>query len=257
VTIDPSAANLNGTAFSADALTGTEVSVITNGPPSPGFSWNEIGYLIITGSMLNGAAVVPTGLGSTYTMYFGFNIQGYQSSLTSSGHATSMTMDLYGVNGVSAFGFDAANNAIVVNPSTPTLLATLSSGSLSTTATIENLSPLALDLNASLVAGFDSVVAGFFASPFSMTVDGEFSHPAAGVSVLYGGGAFMMNGGNDVLSFVPEPTSATILAAALLAAIAVARWLAPGKRQPIGERPPNANRAEGRGSLGWFVPPAV
>nr|WP_294529853.1 hypothetical protein [uncultured Rhodopila sp.] len=93
---DPSAAGLAGSTFSADALTGGEVSKITNGPTQQdgSFSWQEIGYLNISGTILNGSAAVPVGLGSTYSLYLAFTINGIQPSLVSPGQATSGTLDL-------------------------------------------------------------------------------------------------------------------------------------------------------------------
>src|SRR4051812_1949136 len=84
-TFDPTTAGLAGTAFSADALTGGEVSRISNGPfyADGSFDWQEIGYLNITGTIVNGAAVTPTGLGSTYTLYVTFTLNGHQPSMTS------------------------------------------------------------------------------------------------------------------------------------------------------------------------------
>jgi hypothetical protein len=69
-TFDPGAAGLTGATFSADALTGGEVSRISNGPmqPNGSFTWTGAGYLNITGTILNGAAVVPGGLDTTYTV---------------------------------------------------------------------------------------------------------------------------------------------------------------------------------------------
>lgn len=182
-TFDPSAAGLTGSTFSADALTGGEVSRISNGPMQPdgSFNWTEVGYLDITGTILHGAAVVPGGLGTTYTMYFGFDIDGFQPNLLAAGYATSMTMNLYGVAGVSTFSIDGSGNAAVANPTTPVLLATTALVSLNTYAAIESFSPLALDLKATYAGDFDPLVAGLFASPAeSVMLSGLFLHPSAG-----------------------------------------------------------------------------
>ena len=218
---DPAAAGLNGSAFNADALTGGEVSVITNGQPDQngGFAWHEHGFLNITGTILNGAAVVPNGLGSTYSMYYAFDINGFQPNLFSNGYATSMTLDLYGANGVSVFGID--NNtltATVTNANSPVLLATTSMGAITTGATVENFDPLTLSLNAVATGEVDASVAGFFTSPASPTdLVGSFSHPSAGVQVLFGGGVFVITGGNDFVSFVPEPASLALFGTGLAA----------------------------------------
>jgi hypothetical protein len=226
VMFDPSAAGLTGSTFSADDLTGGEVSRISNGPvQSDGsFTWTEAGYLDVTGTVLNGAAAVPAGLGATYTMYFAFNIAGYQPNLLSPGYATSMTMNLYGVAGVSTFSIDGSGNAAVSNPAAPVLLATTSLLSLNTYATIESFSPLALDLEATYAGDFAPVVPGVFSSPAaSVILSGLFLHPSAGVQIVNGGQAFIITGGNDTLDFIPEPASLTLLAAGLIGTIAARR----------------------------------
>jgi PEP-CTERM motif len=226
VTFDPSAAGLSGAAYLADALTGQEASRISNGPMAPdgSFNWNETGYLQVTGASLHGVPFVPAGLNSTYSMYFAFNIAGFQPNLFSAGYATAMTMNLYGANGVSTFGIDGSDNAYVTNASAPVLLATTSLIGMQTTASIVSFSPLALDLHATLASDFQPVVGGFFVSPTdSFVLEGVFSHPSDGVQVLNGGEAFIITGGSDVLTFAPEPASLALLAAGLIGLAGVRR----------------------------------
>ena len=107
-TWDPSVAGLNGTAFTGDALKATEVSHIVFTGPS---TWTEHGYAKITGILNNGVFSVPTGLNTTYTLYVDFSGTG---DLAAGTFATA-NETLYGVNGVSVFGFEANNDAKVTN----------------------------------------------------------------------------------------------------------------------------------------------
>jgi hypothetical protein len=224
---DPSGAGLTGGSFTADALTGGEVSVITNSPLNPdgSFTWSELGYMQVTGATLGGNPVATTGLNSSYTLYMSFDLQGFQPNLAASGYTTSAVMALWGVAGASTFSFlptmpfptaDVNNGANV-----PETLATLANGSITTTADLVSFSPLELGLTADLVAAFDLTGAGedgfTFPDP-NITVVGAFSHPSDGVTVLYGGAAFQVIGGNDVVTFnVPEPATLTLMAGGLAA----------------------------------------
>ncbi len=236
VTIDPSALGLGGSAFAADALTGGEVSRISNDPVQldGSFTWHEHGFLQVTGATVNGSGFVPVGLNIAYTMYFGFDIDGFQPSLLSPGYATAASMNMYMVNGVSSFGFDGSNIAFVNNgANAPTLVASLSGLTMTTGANIVNFAPLALDLNASLFGRVDTTPSGDLAiaspaGPFRIL--GTFFHSSDGVQVLNGGQAFLVTGGNDTLSFdVPEPSGLLVVALGMVG-IAALR----------GQRPANA-----------------
>jgi hypothetical protein len=220
VSFDPVAAGLTGSSFAADAFTGGEYSRISNEAPAPdtSFSWHEVGYLHITGTLLNGNPVVPGGLDSTYTLYIAFDIHGFQPPGFGPGYSTSATMSLYGANGISSFGFDGGNNAFVNNLNTPVLLATTSDIAIQTAATVVNFAPLELDLSATVQANYHGAVPGFSSPAGTLGLDGSFVHPSPGVQVLFGGGAFLVTGGTDTLSFttpVPEPGSAALLLAGL------------------------------------------
>ena len=111
--------------FSADALKATEVSHIVFDSPT---TFVENGYAKITGIVNNGSVSTPTGLNTAYSLYFQFSITG--SLITA--QFNSFTFDLYGVDGVSTFGFDGGNNATVTDVGTRILMATnsLVSGSI-------------------------------------------------------------------------------------------------------------------------------
>ena len=222
VTFDPGTAGLAGGSFAADALTGGEFSRISNQVPAldGSFGWHEVGYLHITGTLLNSNPVVPTGLDSAYTLYIAFDIHGFQPPGFGPGYSTSATMSLYGADGVSSFGFDGSNNAFVSNVNEPVLLATTSNIAIQTAASVVGVSPLALDLSATVQANYHPAVPGVSSPAGTLGLDGRFLHPSAGVQVLYGGGAFLVTGGTDVLAFttaVPEPASAALLLAGLAA----------------------------------------
>jgi PEP-CTERM motif len=222
---DPTGAGLTGGSFTADALTGTEVSVITNSPLNPdgSFTWTELGYMQVTGATLGGNPVTTAGLNGSYTLYLSFDLNGFQPNLAASGYTTSAVMALWGVAGASTFGFTPPTpfpTAVVDNgANVPETLANLTNGSLTTTATLVSLSPLELGLTAAMWADFDltGVGADGFTFPDSnVTVVGNFSHPSDGVTVLYGGAAFQVTGGNDVVTFnVPEPATLTLMAGGL------------------------------------------
>ena len=229
LSFDPTAAGLTGAAFQADALVGGEVSRINNGPTQPdgSFTWHETGYLNITGTVLNGVAAVPSGLGSTYTMYMSFDIDGYQPNILALGQALSGTFGLFMVNGASQFGFDGSGAAQVDNgANTPVKIASVILGSLTTSATLVSPPPnLALSLSAALTGDLITELGGAISSPTALTtVFGAFSHPSEGVTIVNGGQAFQITGGNDVLTFdAPEPASVAILAVGLLGLAAAGR----------------------------------
>lgn len=218
-TFVPAAAGLPGSTFTADTLTGTEVSVIANSIPGldGSFTWHEHGFMQVTGATLGGGPVNTSGLNTDYTLYMAFDVDGFQPSIVSPGYSTSATMEFYGVAGASTFSFDTGTppTALVDNGANiPVELAALSNPSLTTYATLVSPPPdLHLSLSATLEAVFDQAPAAGFSFPGGVvTVDASFSHPSAGVDVLFGGGVFVIQGGDDLVTFaVPEPATLTLL----------------------------------------------
>lgn len=218
---DPGAAGLAGSAFTADTLVGTEVSMIVNQAPAAdgSFAWQEIGYLHITGARLNGNAFVPVGLDSSYTLYIAFEVDGFQPNFFTPGWSTAANMRLYGANGVSSFGVSLATGATVSNASPEVTLAHAPNAAVQTYANILSLSPLVADLSASVTADLQPN-GGFINLPVpQVQLVGSFSHPSPGVEILLDGGVFLINGGEDVLTFaaaVPEPAQWALMVGGLL-----------------------------------------
>jgi len=197
-----------GGSFTADALKANEVSHIeftdANG------NWAEQGYARITGISNGGVVTVPTGLNTAYTLYIDF--QGTGNSNT--GTFSTATETLYVVQGASAFGIDANNDAYVDNGSnSPTALA--NSNLIWGTSGLDGSG-----LFAYLLASFTPTVAvaAVFEdpTPFPGLFFGHFTHPfseANGVTFVADG--IVLNGGDDTLSFIPEPASLLLMAAAL------------------------------------------
>ena len=221
-TFDPRGAGLAGGVFTADALTGSDVSVVVSSPLNPdgSFTWHEHGFMHITGATLDGASIRTPGLSSAYTLYLAYDINGFQPNLTSPGYATSAAMEVFGVAGKSNFSIDKSTFTAEVDNGQgrpggpcrahcdPVELATLSNASMTDLPTVENLQPLEISLSATLDARYDLTPAGLAAFSFSgspVTADGKFSDPASAVDVLFGGGVFLVQGGHDVLTFtVPD-----------------------------------------------------
>jgi hypothetical protein len=210
---DPGAVGLNGaSAFGGDALKATEVSRIHFTSPS---TWEEHGYAKITGILSGGAGSVPNNLNTAggYSLYFKFDGTGdfFSASFTTA------TMTLYGVNGAANFGIDGNNNAYVDNgANTPVALAVAS--------LLNGTSGGAPggDLFADLWTSFAATAAGaamFQAPTLPAELYGHFFHPvseAGGITLITSGGNLtdvVLRGGDDTLSFVPEPASALLLLA--------------------------------------------
>lgn len=215
-TWDPSAVGLAGaSAFSGDALKATEVShIVFTGPTT----WVEHGYAKITGVLDGGVQSTPTGLNSSYTLYFDFSGAGDMAT----GHFSSASMTLYGVDGVSSFGIDGSNNAYVDNHGNTAV-------ALATNTLIDGTTGGApgSDMYADLWTWFAATPAGasMFLSPtLPWQFYGHFFHPISepgGITFVADG--VVLNGGDDTLSFVPEPAVLLLLAGGLPGLLAFRR----------------------------------
>lgn len=214
-TWDPSAIGLTGSAFSADALKATEVSHISF---TDAFgNWAEHGYAKITGVLNNNVLSVPTGLNSTYTLYLDFSGTGNVGV----GQFFTATETLYMVNGVSTFGINGNNDAFVDNGVNTAIALATSTLIQGTTGQVGN------DLFANLWTTFAPTANGALVfnqpQPFPNIFYGNFYHSASepgGVTPIFVGGnpnpvGFVLNGGDDTLSFIPEPISLLLFAGGL------------------------------------------
>ncbi len=226
-TWNPGAIVSGSAAFTADTLLATEVSHIRF---TSATDWTEVGYAKITGATLGGSTVTTSGLGTDYSLYFSFQGTGKQgASLSDPGSFLSMTMDLFGVAGAATFGIDVNNDAYVnTGTATPVKLAG--------TTFIQGTTALAGSAMSATLLGDFTPAAGqesFFAAlPSPALLYGDFRHVVGGdvVPELDAGDnliGFVIQGGDDKLSFVPTPAPLVLLAGALPALASRHRRRAP------------------------------
>lgn len=208
ITLDLSKIGISGApVFTADALKASEVSHIALTGPTTFF---EHGYVIVTGILRNGVVTTPIGLNSTYSLYFDFTATG--SVATS--QIDTLGMTLFAVSGAATFGIDANNNAFVnTGSNVPVALATnaLISGTIGGAP--------GTDLSAETFSTFSATAAGgpvFVSPPLPDVFHGAFFHSIqepGGIALVADG--FVLRGGDDTLTFVPEPASLMLMIAGL------------------------------------------
>ena len=184
-----------------------------------GLTFVENGYLNVTGATLGGSNV-STGLNSSYTLYLQFHLTGGTSSLALPGTIDSGTLTLYGVSGVSTFGFDGGNNASVNNGGNlPVALfsSTIINGTIAATPQ--------LDLSATALGTVNPIQAGFISGPnVPLFMDLVAAHDNSTITPLNGGAVFLVNGGPDTLTFaVPEPSTLSLVGLGLATAVFLRR----------------------------------
>jgi len=215
---DLSAIGISGaSSFTADALKATENTHISITGPT---TFLEHGFAQVTGISGNGVISSPTGLNTAYSLYFEFVVAG---SLVTQ-QFTSFSMDLYAVDGVTVFGYDANDNATVDNGAN---IATLLATNTMIGGSIGGI-PFVTPLTAESFSTFTPTVAGLsvFLSPQLPNVfHGAFFHPISDIAPSADGG-FKLTGGDDTLTFTPEPSSLFLLLGGIPAILLLRRRVA-------------------------------
>jgi hypothetical protein len=206
--------SFGGDTFTADALKATEVSYIQFTDALG--NWAEHGYAKITGISNNGVVSVPTGLNSTYTLYLDFQGTGNIGA----GTFSTATETFYAVQGASTFGIDGNNDAYVDNNGNTAVV--LATSNLIHGTTGQAGADLFADLLADFIPTASGAVVFLNPQPFPNLFFGHFYHSASepgGVTPTFDNDfnltGFVLNGGDDTLSFVPEPASLLLFAGAL------------------------------------------
>ena len=238
-----------GNAFTFTSLAVADFATITS---SPG-SFSESGFLNVVGANDGFLTFTPAGLGGTtsgggetsglYTLYLAFSASGAStapnfntpSATPYSGNFTSLNYTLYGVNGLSSFGF-AGSTPTVTNSSTPVVLATgalisgnpatnqesltVSSGGTPSPGSMYQIAPSASNLDLTFLP--NAAESGFFVSPsaFTMsTLTGALTNDP-GIVTLINPSTIEINNGRGTLTpvtgvAVAEPASRALLGSAL------------------------------------------
>ena len=231
VTYNPAAALLSGTQFTADKLNVLDFARVDLTGPATGGGTNfvESGFLQLVTTSLNNVTTTPTGLNSTYSLYYSFSGTGVQNAsnfnTASTGTFSTLTYQLLGANGTTAFGINGANQPFATGAAT-TIIATgsLISGSTSflvnAPGSCNNTSGICDSPGASVAATVVKVIPTFYLSPTgTFQLNAAFNNDANIVNVIPPG-AFTLNGGGGDATVglvpVPEPSTMAVLGFGLL-----------------------------------------
>lgn len=224
-TLNPGAVTpaLAGTTFTGDNILISDFSTVTFDGLG-GFS--DSGFLSVSAIQLGGSTFTPTGLNSTYGLYFKFSGAGTTNVgdprfVPTIGSFTSLTYQLYGYNGPASFGF--SGNTPTETASGEVLLASgsLISGNAVTVPTGDGSTftpSAAAKLNFTVTPGQEA----FFVNPnpFYDLAFAAFTNTTTQVEPFAGG--FRIRQGGGAINFaattpVPEPETYALMLAGLAA----------------------------------------
>jgi hypothetical protein len=218
LTLNPAAAGLAGSAFTADNILTSDFSGVTF---TDATHFVDNGFLQVTGVQLGGNTFTPTGLNSTYGLWFRFQSTGHlttgsaSTTLTApeSGAFDTLTYTLSGNNGTQTFGATPAGGICVSGCAGATTLANgsvIGGGVGSTMMTDPNTMATVFVPNAAATVSFAAAsgAGGFFAAPnpFYSVALSAFTNTISEITA--GGGGFTITQGGGSINFaspVPEP----------------------------------------------------
>ena len=224
-TLDPGAVApaLAGLAFTGDNILISDFSTVMFDGLG-GFS--DSGFLAVSAIQLGGSTFTPTGLNSTYGLYFKFSGVGTTTVgdprlVPTIGSFSSLTYQLYGYNGPASFGFSGNTPTETANGEVLLASGSLISGNAVTVPTGDGSTftpSAAAKLNFVVTPGQEA----FFVdpNPFYDIAFAAFTNTTSQVEAFAGG--FRIRQGGGAINFaattpVPEPETYALMLAGLAA----------------------------------------
>ncbi len=222
LTLNPAAVGLAGSAFTGDNILTSDFSGVTF---TDATHFVDNGFLQVTSLQLSGSTFTPTGLNSTYGLWFRFQATGHLTTgnastiLTApvSGAFDTLTYTFSGNNGTQTFGATPAGGTCVSGCAGATTLASgsvIGGGVGSTMMTDPNTMATVFVPNAAATVSFAAASSGFFAapSPFYTVALTSFTNTISEIALSDGGFTITQGGGSiNFASPVPEPGSYALM----------------------------------------------